>query len=470
MANIVHFETLGCRLNQDETEGAAYSFSQAGYAVDLDSINARSGENPDVILSVINTCTVTGKAEQKARRLMRLLLEKFPNAPLIVTGCYAELDSNAIKSIAPERIVVLPGRRKSDLGRIASRKLNHFDTSVLEKIISEGDGILPVKSGSAVNPFTLFAPVFEKHSRSSIKIQDGCNNSCAFCRIHFARGTSVSLAPETVLERVKTLCANGSSEIVLTGVNLSQYSATFVDGTACTFSGLLRLLLDNTRHVKFRISSFYPQSVTEELCQVIAHERVQPFFHLSIQSGSDTILSAMNRPYKRDAVLRAVSLIKKYKGECFISCDIIAGFPGETDDDFQQTVELCNECGFSWIHAFPFSPRPGTAAQKMKPQIPERIKDERVRILTQIAQNGKIEFINSCAGKTFDAVVENSRAFLKGLSDSQTYHAVTDNFIHVEFKSSSPLVQGTVVQVKIKSALEENIRSGVEVEASAQLA
>ncbi len=469
MAGIIHFETLGCRLNQDETEGAAYSFSQAGYSVDLDSINARSEENPHVILSVINTCTVTGKAEQKARRLMRLLLEKFPNAPLIVTGCYAELDSNAIKSIGPDRIVVLPGRRKSDLGRIASRGLRRFDVPLLEQIILEGASAAPAKAGSAVNPFTLFAPVFERHSRSSIKIQDGCNNSCAFCRIHFARGTSVSLAPETVLDRVQTLCANGSSEIVLTGVNLSQYSAPFTDGTQCTFAGLLRLLLENTRRVKFRISSFYPQSVTEELCQVIAHERIQPFFHLSIQSGSDTILSAMNRPYKRDAVLRAVSMIKKYKKGCFISCDIIAGFPGETEGDFQQTVDLCSDCGFSWIHAFPFSPRPGTAAEKMKPQIPERIKDQRVKVLTQIAQKGKIEFISSCMGSTFDAVVENSRAFLKGLSDSTVYHAVTDNFIHVEFRSSSPLVQGTVVRVKIEKPLEENIMTGVEVEATARL-
>ena len=221
--------------------------------------------------------------------------------------------------------------------------------------------------------------------------------------------------------------------------------------------------------MKYRVSSFYPQHVTEDLCKILADDRVQPFFHLSIQSGSDRILEKMCRPYKVEHVARAVELLRKYKPGCFISCDIIAGFPGETDEDFALTEKLCAESCFSWIHAFPYSPRPGTAAKDMKPQIPERIKDERVKVLTSYAVNGKIDFIKKASGKTFNAIVENSRSKRLGFTASNVFHAVTDNYIHVEFSSEKFIPQGTVVKVCITSVLEENIRSGKEIEAAGVL-
>lgn len=475
MKGIIHFETLGCRLNQDESEGAARCFSKAGFVSDLDPISSKTEISNDVILCIINTCTVTGKAEQKARRIIRLLLEKFPKAPLIVTGCYAELDGKQITEICPDRICILSGMKKFILSRIAEEaaggvldaEKNLLGRNPLQNFIDECS---KEEVSAKLNKFTLFTPVFEKHSRSSLKIQDGCNNNCSFCRIHLARGKSVSLDVQEAIDRAREQEAHGAVEIVLTGVNLSQYAGKSPEGPLLAFGGLLERLLAETSRVKYRVSSFYPQHVTEDLCKILAKDRIQPFFHLSIQSGSDRILDKMCRPYKVEHVARAVELLRKYKPGCFISCDIIAGFPGETEEDFALTEKLCRESNFAWIHAFPYSPRPGTAAKDMKPQIPERIKDERVKVLTSYAVNGKIDFIRNAIGKTFNAIVENSRSMRLGLTASNVFHAVTDNYIHVEFTSGEFIPQGTVVKLKVTAVLEENIRSGKEIEAAAVLA
>lgn len=480
MKNIIHFETLGCRLNQDETEGAARFFSDAGFICEFNSISSAKNPSQDVILSVINTCTVTGKAEQKARRIIRLLLEKFFNAPLIVTGCYAELADSEITSISKNRIVIVPGTKKFVLKEIAvamnggdldfkSGKFNfeNLKSFVSKKIFSFERIDSAKKIPMAINPFALYTPVFEKHSRATLKIQDGCNNSCSFCRIHFARGTSVSLEPEKILERAKKIENLGSSEIVLTGVNLSQYAGMSKDGAIFDFKDLLSFLLSNTKKVKFRISSFYPQHITKELCAVLSDKRVQPFFHLSIQSGSDSILNSMRRPYKREQVENAVQLLRECKMNPFISCDIIAGFPGETEDDFEQTKSLCKKMNFAWIHAFPFSARPGTLAFSMTPKIPERTKNERVKWLAEIAVSGKISYINSFKEKTVEATVE--KKVLQKSNGKNIFHAVTENFLHAEFESEKKLKAGSVAMLKIISALEDSIKCGREEECSAEL-
>ncbi len=480
MKNIIHFETLGCRLNQDETEGAARAFSDAGFICELNSVSSVTEPSEDVVLSVINTCTVTGKAEQKARRIIRLLLEKFPSAILIVTGCYAEVAASEIASISENRIVIVPGTKKFLLKEIASAmnggslgfENGKFSFENLKSFVDKNTFLfekadLAKKIPAAVNPFALYTPVFEKHSRSTLKIQDGCNNSCAFCRIHFARGSSVSLEPEKILERAKEIESLGSSEIVLTGVNLSQYAGKSKDGQVLGFKELLAFLLANTEKVKFRISSFYPQHITKELCAVMSDKRVQPFFHLSIQSGSDSILSSMCRPYKSVQVENAVSLLRECKENPFISCDIIAGFPGETENDFELTKALCRKMNFAWIHAFPFSARPGTLAFSMAPKIPERIKDERVKWLNGISLSGKISYINSFKAKTVEAVVE--KKILQKADGKYAYHAVTENFLHAEFFTEEKLRPGSTVVLKIISALEDSIKLGREEECSAEL-
>lgn len=488
---VIHIETLGCRLNQDESEGASRFFLRNDLICESEPVSSKTAVNDNVIISILNTCTVTSKAEQKARRLMRLLLEKYPSCILVVTGCYAAVSSDEIKQINPERIAVLSGQKKYLLASIADYvKKTLSDNSLcsvsgIEKIISndKNDNFTLNKNisctGKAVdipNAFTLFTTSFQKHSRSTLKIQDGCNNSCAFCKIHYARGNSVSIPVEEAVQRAVLLEENGAEEIVLTGVNLSQYYGKLnysSDEFAC-FAKLLQMLLDNTKKVTYRISSFYPQSITEELCEVLKNERVMPFFHLSIQSGSNEILKKMNRPYDFTAVVNAVNLLRKVKENPFISCDIIAGFPGETELEFEQTKNLCNECNFAWIHAFPFSPRPGTAAESMKPQVPERIKDERVRWLTDKAIEGKLKYIDYWKNKTLSAVVENPRSErLQNSSSSKLkqfkLHCVTDNFIHVEFISDKLIESGSRINIQITDTLEDSIRNGKETEASGKL-
>ena len=472
----IHFETLGCRLNQDESEGAAHSFSLNGFHTDLEPVTAKTDIDTDTVLAVINTCTVTGKAEQKARRLIRLMLEKYPCAPIIVTGFYAELDAAEISAICPERIVILAGTKKSQLAAIASKmKTSGCMTAgeLKDFIVNKPSFITaPEQAPSkilALNPFSLYTPVFEKHSRASLKIQDGCNCACTFCRIHLARGKSVSLAVEDVVNRVQELERLGNHEVVCTGVNLSQYAGVDKEGSVYSFARLLSLLLKETEHISFRVSSFYPQSVTDELCEVLANPRVQPFFHLSIQSGSERILSLMKRPHSVGHVVDSIQKIRSVKENPFISCDIIAGFPGESEEDFALTQKLCFDQHFAWIHAFPFSPRQGTPAMDMKPQIPERIKGERVKWLTDIAVKGKIEYINYWAGRNLSAVVENSRSLritapLKKLPSSNVIHCVTENFLHVECPSVSDVVPGSLIKVKITDVLADSIAAGKELD------
>jgi len=358
----IHFETLGCKLNQIESEALARSFADEGFSIDLEPITAAKNEDANTLLCIINTCTVTTKAEQKARRIMRLLLSKFPKAAVVATGCYAELDSKLIEQI-DERIAVIRGSRKDILAKLPKDFYAFINDKNLESVPSQKEIADFVKSISRQeaekkqtndkSAFLLYTDTFQTHSRSSIKIQDGCANACTYCRIHLARGKTVSLDVKTVLERVQQLEKAGQHEVVFTGVNLSQYRGEWKDHRE-DFAGLLKILLANTEKIAFRISSFYPEHITEKLCEVLRNPRVRPSFHLSIQSGSDRVLAAMKRQYKAEDVYRAVKLLREAKENPFIACDIIAGFPGESEEDFAETQKMCNDLHFAWIHAFPF--------------------------------------------------------------------------------------------------------------------
>ncbi len=415
----IHFETLGCKLNQIESESAARCFEEAGFSLDMNPVSATTHEDESVILCVVNTCTVTTKAEQKARRIIRLLQTVYPNAVTLVTGCYAEVEPVEISKLSPD-IIVLPGTAKDTLSGIPQKMASAgcSDKASVKKVLSEYISFSPLKNSS----FTLATDTFYHHSRSSIKIQDGCNNSCSYCRIHIARGKAVSLNPETVLQRVSLLESKGQKEVVLTGVNLTQYRSV-LQGRTMDFADLLQYLIDNTKSIHFRISSLYPERVDDALCTVITSSRVRPHFHLSVQSGSNTVLKNMRRVYNREQVIEACERLRAVKPGCFIACDIITGFPGETDTDWNDTITLAQKCNFSWIHVFPFSPRPGTPAYSMKPQVPARISRQRAAQLTELAISQKTRYIESFVGTPLTGIVEKRH--------SNEIRAVTENFIHV---------------------------------------
>ena len=469
----IHFETLGCRLNQAESEGAARFFTDSGFSVSMEPFTAKSFDE-NIALCIVNTCTVTAKAEQKARRIIRMLLKCCPNAAVAVTGCYAQVEPKEILEIN-ERICVLGGQHKgslADLPPILKNLLEKNQNLSGEEISCEIQKFFDKENSSSpfsviTSPFRLATDTFINHSRSSLKIQDGCNCICTYCRIRLARGKSISLDASKVIERVQALENAGQSEVVITSVNISQYNSEY-DGKNIRFAELLELILTKTKKIGIRISSLYPEIVDEKLAAVLENPRVRPYFHISVQSGSDEILAKMKRPYKIEAVYRAAEFLRKAKKNPFLACDIIAGFPGERDKDFELTLKMLSECKFTFVHAFPFSPRPGTEAFSMRPMVPNYVTDKRIALLEEFNKKAKTDYINSFVGKTLTAVCETvhraNRAKIFKDKDKIIIHAVTENFLHCQLIFSSndknfPKA-GTEIKVKVIRPLLENEKTG----------
>lgn len=474
----IHFETTGCRLNQIESESSARSFVENAFTVSLKPFTAKSSVESDTVLCVINTCAVTQKAEQKDRRIIRLVLEKCPNAAVIVTGCYAQLSPEDIRNMN-ERIAVLPGQIKSRLSdvpallkeKLESKKFNAVDFA--DELNKGLFSKLAEKKGFSENAFKLSTDSFIAHSRSSIKIQDGCNNNCTYCTINIARGHSVSLDAQTVIDRVVQLEKNGQAEVVFTTVNIGQYHGKYGDGYI-DFAHLLKLCLENTSKIAMRISSLYPEVVDDFFCEVISNPRVCPHFHISVQSGSDSVLKAMARRYSAEDVVTACNKLKAVKDNPFLACDIITGFPGETAEDFGETLALCEKCGFAWVHVFPYSVRPGTVAATLKNKVPQSVSGERAARLSEWASESKRKYIKACTGKIFNAVLETVKkpsVFAAG-EGKVVYHAVTENFLHCEIVEKDGFLApktGSSVKVRILGEYEAGTKKGGETECLAEL-
>jgi threonylcarbamoyladenosine tRNA methylthiotransferase MtaB len=413
----VAFQTFGCKLNQLETESLADEFRRKGA-----SIVALEDEAE---LYVLNTCTVTSKAEQKARRLIRSLLGEHPASFALVTGCYAQLESEALAALSEEgRLLVVKGEDKSSILGLADF-LGEACGSPAEMpelirrwrrdgyIAHDGyvarDGEFSVDARGAggsspaapSSPFDFEPESFAFHSRPSLKIEDGCNNRCSYCRVCLARGKAVSLEAPEVLARLRRLEEAGAPEAVLAGVNLSHY-----ESGGLNFSGLLRYLLDGTSRISLRLSSYEPDRVDAEFLEVFAEPRIRPHVHFAIQSGSDSVLARMGRAYRHDDVLASCEALRRARRDPFLACDLITGFPGETEAEFADTARLAEELGFAWIHAFPFSPRPGTKAFDMSPRVPERVSGERAAVLGELGRKGRAAYIERWLGAEVGAVLE----------------------------------------------------------------
>lgn len=458
----VAFHTLGCKLNQLESESIAQSFAAEGFIV--------SSWEDGADLYVVNTCTVTSKAEQKARRMLRWALKHSPEAVVIATGCYAQLDGEAIAAVASaldaalggalggaygERLVVVSGDLKAallDLPRyLADVSCTRAQLPAAVEAWASGDA---VSGASSRDRFRFDPDAFAFHSRASLKIQDGCDNACAYCRVRLARGRSVSLAPEIVLERLRDLENRGYAEAVLTGINLSRYRGTDAEGARLDFVGLLDLLLRGTDRITLRLSSTEPDAVDERFARTVAHPRVRPHFHLAVQSLSDTVLARMRRHYGSDIVRAAVSRLRSAVDDPFLACDMIAGFPGESEEEFLETYRAAGALDFAWIHAFPFSPRPGTEAAKMKGQVPQRLSAERIRLLGDLAAAGRRAYLRRWTGKSVDAVAERSG---DGDPDLRWFPAVSGNYLKLrvvlpEGRCSGALPAGTAFRCRIREA------------------
>ena len=420
----VAFQTFGCKLNQLETESLADEFKRKGALL--------VGFEDEADLYIFNTCTVTSKAEQKARRLLRSVLNGHPRAWAVVTGCYAQVEPESLAALSPEgRLIVVPGEDKADLlGLADSLAVLSAGSALTGAGPSDGlDGCIRAwldarQAGSHYGKFSFEPESFSFHSRPSLKIEDGCDNRCAYCRVCLARGRAVSLEASEVLRRLRTLEEAGAAEAVLTGVNLSQYRSGDTD-----FAGLLRYLLDNTEHIALRLSSYEPDRFDPRLSAVFAEPRVRPHMHFAIQSGSDSVLARMGRRYQRDDILAACEALRRARQDPFIACDLFVGFPGETDADVEDSAALAREVGFAWIHAFQFSPRPGTRAYSMKPQVPERVAGARAAVLAELAARGRQAYIERWRGHEVRAVLERG-AVPSGAPDGRLWaRATSENYL-----------------------------------------
>ena len=400
----VFIYTLGCRVNQCESEAIAESFAKAGHLV------LNSHEDSD--LTIVNTCTVTSKAEQKARREIRLFAK---TAPVLVTGCYAQVNPKEIEDLA-DNVVVLPLLRKPELLGLASFMDAHKNLDVLSQLKEfakerrEGYGGL----------FDFAPSQFSYHSRSYLKIQDGCDNNCGFCRVHIARGPSFSLDSDTVVQRALEIEKQGYHEIVLTGVNLTMY-----DHTNRGLGGLLEKLLSAVGpDMRFRLSSLEPDHIDDLLLEQLKDPRMQPYFHIPIQSAADKVIKRINRTYDSNHLEYVISRLREIKDDPFLACDIITGLPGEGDEEFEITRSFLERHGFALMHVFPFSPRPDTALYRAKDRVPENIRDERALVLRNLSAGLNKAYTGRQIGKQAEIILEGRR--------TGRWHGLTGNYLKLD--------------------------------------
>ena len=410
--------TLGCKLNQLESEAIADSFRTAGFSL-VPWGTTLEGQG----ILIINTCTVTSKADQKARRTIRKALRENPLSCVIVAGCYAQLDPGDIASLddefAAEGCTTATRSRRLFVqgNKGALLKLPGYLLGAAGDLAGALESWLCGERGDS--PFDFRPGEFAFHSRGYLKIQDGCDGACTYCRVRLARGPSVSLDREAALTELLAYEARGCAELMITGVNISQYR--HLD---CGLAGLVEYLLEGSTTIALRLSSLEPEAVDERLASALAHPRVRPHFHLCVQSGSAAVLQKMGRVYDPRRAEEAAALLRSAKDNPFLACDIIAGFPGETDTDFAQTLALCEKIGCAWIHAFPFSARPGTEAVTFSGKVHEHDVTRRVEALTSLALRGRRDYAQTWLGRELSAVVEKGKTAQQGQC-----RAVSENYL-----------------------------------------
>lgn len=373
----VAFKTLGCRLNLYETDALASQFTKGSY--ELVDFNA------DADVYVINTCTVTNQSDQKSRQVINLTERLNPDALTVVTGCMA---TNYKQQLTENK----------NIDYVVD---NDHKTSLLSIVDAHFKGEIALPDSFEKDVFN-YAPADETfHTRSFIKIQDGCDNFCTFCIVPKVRGRAISRTPQDIFDNIKQVVEFGYKEIVLTGVNIGRY--THGDHN---FEKLVEEILEIPGDFRVRISSIEPDGYSESFFRLFQHPKLTPHMHICLQSGSEDVLLRMRRMYTAKEFLHIASKLRSDYPDFNLTTDIIAGFPGESKEDFQQTVDLMEKIGFGHVHTFKYSIRKGTRAERMEGHVPEKLKTERSRIVRQKADKSKLAYRQSFIGKTQTILVE----------------------------------------------------------------
>ena len=408
-AGTVVIETHGCKLNQADSAVLAQEFARAGYRL------VESRRDADII--VLNTCTVTATADSKARQALRAAHRANPEAVVVAAGCYPERAADELRRI-PEVSLVVGNRSKPDLvAMVVSERAKRHGTS-------------PRDSGRHRDPIP--AGILRR-SRAMVKIQEGCDQVCAYCIVPKVRGRERSIPPAQIIDAVRRHVAGGFKEITLTGTQLGTYGFD-LDGV--DLPALLDLILGETDLPRLRVSSLQAHEIGPELLARWDDPRLCPHFHVPLQSGSDTVLKAMRRRYDVDTFRRAVTTIRERVSDVGITTDVIAGFPGETEDDHATGLTLVSELSFSDAHIFPYSQRPGTSAHHMRDQVSPAEKRRRARELTDAAEVGFAAFRTAMRNKVRPVLWETANPIDDG---TMLWSGLTDNYVRVSTEGDTEM-------------------------------
>ncbi len=384
----VAFATLGCKVNQYETEAMRELFAAAGWEI------VPFSERADAY--VVNTCTVTGTSDTKSRQLLSRAHRNNPGAIVAAVGCYAQSDPAAVADLAGVSLVVGTDR-KAEIVQLVTR--------ALEQRGAGRGALLSVNELTAESAFEPLSAMRDGRTRATLKIEDGCANYCAYCIIPYARGPVRSRPLESVAHELSALAAAGYREIVLTGIHLASYGK---DLGGCGLLDVLRLANATPGLTRVRLGSLEPGFVDERFVETVAAlPCVCHQFHLSLQSGSDAVLHRMRRRYDTAAYARSAALLRQVMPDCALTTDVIAGFPGETDAEYAETLAFVRGMGFSRVHVFPFSARKGTAAAAMPDQIPKRVREARAAELIALGRELETAFLAGLIGKQLEVLLES---------------------------------------------------------------
>lgn len=362
--------TLGCKVNQYESDGLVHALKSLGHNIETEIVPAD--------LYILNSCAVTNEAEKKSRQIISKFKEMSPNAKILVCGCASQKNAKQFKNI--EGVTYVSGTANK-LALVDALDKNEINVQELPVTYNE----------------EFFSP--PSKTRAHIKIQDGCNNFCSYCIIPYLRGRSRSRDIISIMKEVDIL-SKSVKEIVITGINITDYK---IDGEKA-FDKLIEKL-EPYKNVRFRLGSIEQGLITEEFIVALKKANICPHFHLSLQSGCDTVLKRMNRKYQTKDFLKTIKLLRKHFDNPCITTDVIVGFPNETKKEFKKTYNFVKKVGFYNMHIFPFSKRSGTVAEKM-PDINGKIKKERVKILNKLNEKLNKKYINKCKNKVFNVLVE----------------------------------------------------------------
>lgn len=420
------FHTLGCKLNFAETSTVARMFADKGIR------RAQTGETPDVV--VVNTCSVTELADKKCRQAIRSYIKKYPQATVIVTGCYAQLKSDEVASIPGVKIVA-----GSDQKLLLTEFLDEFVATHQPRTI-----VTPLKD------MRNFCPSCSRGDRTRffLKVQDGCDYYCSYCTIPMARGRSRSGSIEELVAQARQAVAEGGKEIVITGVNIGDFGK----GREDTFFDLIKALDEVEGIERYRISSIEPNLLTDEIIEWVAQSKhFMPHFHIPLQSGSDEVLKLMRRHYDTALFRSKIEKIRATIPDAFIGVDLIVGARGETPELFEESRQFIESLDISRLHVFTYSERPGTRALNIEYKVDPREKHRRTRIMLELSERKLKEFSERFVSTTRQVLLEHSKP-------GKPMSGFTDNYLKVAVKGDSSL-DNTMVSVR----LDEVINNGEEV-------